>query len=38
MTTPKAQLRNEEVVDETMRNPLTGLLTLKPEAETKKNQ
>jgi hypothetical protein len=39
MTTPKAQLRNEEVVDETKRNPLTGLPTLKPETKkTKETQ
>ena len=38
MTTPKAQLRNEEVVDETMRNPLTGLPTLKPESKKTKEK
>ena len=37
MTTPKAQLRNEEVVDEMMRNKLTGLPTgLKTPPTTKK--
>ena len=36
MTTPKAQLRNEEVVDEMMRNKLTGLPTLKPESKKQK--
>ena len=38
MTTPKAQLRNEEVVDEMMRNKLTGLPTLKPEAKKQKEK
>ena len=38
MTTPKAQLRNEEVVDEMMRNKLTGLPTLKPEAKKPKEK
>ena len=38
MTTPKAQLRNEEVVNEMMRNKLTGLPTLKPEAKKPKEK
>ena len=38
MKTPAAQLRNEEVVDETMRNPLTGLPTLKPESKKTKEK
>ena len=38
MTTPKAQLRNEEVVDEMMRNKLTGLPTLRPEAKKPKEK
>ena len=38
MTTPKAQLRNEEVVDEMMRNKLTGLPTLKPETKKPKER
>ena len=38
MTTPKAQLRNEEVIDETKRNPLTGLPTLKPESQKTKEK
>ena len=38
MTTPKAQLRNEEVVDEMMRNKLTGLPTLKPEPKKQKEK
>ena len=36
MKTPAAQLRNEEVVDEMKRNPLTGLPTLKPESKKQK--
>ena len=38
MKTPAAQLRNEEVVDEMMRNKLTGLPTLKPEAKKPKEK
>jgi len=38
MKTPAAQLRNEEVVDETMRNKLTGLPVLKPEAKKAKEK
>ena len=38
MTTPKAQLRNEEVVDEMMRNKLTGLPTLNPEPKKQKEK
>jgi len=38
MTTPKAQLRNEEVVDEMMRNKDTGLPTLRPEAKKPKEK
>ena len=38
MTTPKAQLRNEEVVNEMIRNKLTGLPTLKPEAKKPKEK
>ena len=38
MKTPAAQLRNEEVVDEMMRNKLTGLPTLKPEPKKPKEK
>ena len=38
MKTPAAQLRNEEVVDEMMRNKLTGLPTLKPEPKKQKEK
>ena len=38
MKTPAAQLRNEEVVDEMMRNKLTGLPTLKPESKKTKEK
>ena len=38
MKTPAAQLRNEEVVDEMMRNKLTGLPTLRPEPKKQKEK
>ena len=36
MKTKKSELRNEEMVDEMKRNPLTGLPTLKPESKKQK--